>query len=231
MTLLKSAKSKISPLEICHCGLAEYKRILDLQYKLREKRHLNKIPNTVLIVEHKPVITLGARKSANKLLVNRNIISQKKIDIVETRRGGGATAHNPGQLVFYPVINLKQLQLTIREYITKLEIIGKQLLQQFGLESQRLDDFPGLWIEHRKIASIGVRISKFVTYHGMAINFQNDLSIFDLFIPCGLNDIEITSVYKETGGKHPMTEIKKALTQLLIKHFSSEELTEYESKN
>lgn len=216
------------PLQILDCETADYRRILQLQYQLRDKRHKGKIPNTVLLVEHPAVITLGARQNANKLLVDRNTLAQKQIDVVEVRRGGGITAHNPGQLVFYPILHLQQSGLCITEYVRELEAIGKKLLEQSGLAGQRKDGFPGLWVKDRKIASIGVRVSKFITYHGMAINIQNDLKIFDLFSPCGLDGVEMTSVFQETGRRDSMDVIKQRLSELLITHFSKEGLAEYE---
>jgi lipoate-protein ligase B len=209
------------PLKIYDCGLSEYIKILQLQHNLIDKRHQNKIPNTVLIVEHPAVITLGARQSANKLMISRDELAQKNINIVEIRRGGGTTAHNPGQLVFYPIINLKQLGLGISEYIRELENIGAKLIELIGVNSSRRKGFPGLWVDQRKIASIGVRVSKFITYHGMAINIQNDLRIFNFIKPCGLEDVEMTSVLKESGKKHSMKQVKKKLAELLIEHFSS----------
>ena len=207
-------------LHIIDCGLADYREVLQQQHQLREKRRRGEIPNTVLIVEHSPVVTLGARQSANKLLAGRNDLTQKNIDVVDIRRGGGTTAHNPGQLVFYPILNLQELNLGISEYIRELESIGVELLEQLGVHAERQKGYPGLWIGTKKIASIGVRISKFITYHGMAINIQNDLSIFDFITPCGLDGIEMTSVLKETGKRHSMSQIKGRLSQLLTRHFS-----------
>ncbi len=225
---MPAVTEKTKPLLIRDCGLADYRQILKLQHELRDKRRAGQIPNTVLVVEHPPVITLGARKSANKLLISQNDIKKKGIDVVEIRRGGGITAHNPGQLVFYPIMHLQQLKLGISEYVLILEKIGIKLLRQSELQSQIRKGYPGLWVGDKKIASIGVRVSKSVTYHGMAINIHNDLSIFDLFVPCGLEGVQMTSVYKQTGKEHPMPQVKNNLTELLIKHFSSKELTEYE---
>jgi len=213
-------KTKNRPLDIYDCGLAQYRRVLEQQHELRDKRRNGKINNTVLITEHPAVITLGARQSANKLLANRNDLAQRQIDIVEIRRGGGTTAHNPGQLVFYPILHLGDSGLGISEYIRELEAVGIELLEQLGVEGRRRKGFPGLWVNGRKIASIGVRVSKSVTHHGMSINIQNDLSIFDLLVPCGLDGIEMTSVLKETGKHHSINQIKKNLAELLIKHFS-----------
>lgn len=208
------------PLNILVWGLTDYNRALHLQQQLVEQVQQDKIPNTVLIIEHPPVITLGARQSANKLLVDRETLAEKQIDVVDIRRGGGATAHNPGQLVFYPIIDLKQSNLDIVEYIRELEDIGIELLEQLGVSSRRRPGFPGLWAGSKKIASIGVHISKFVTYHGMAINIQNDLSIFDYFVPCGLDGVEMTSVLEQTGKQFSMSLLKGKLSQLLINHFS-----------
>jgi lipoyl(octanoyl) transferase len=207
-------------LEIRDCGLGEYRRILQLQHELTEKRRRDEIPNTALLVEHPPVITLGARQSFNKLLVGRDELEKKHIDVVEIRRGGGTTAHNQGQLVLYPIMHLQNLKLGISEYIRKLEAIGAELLRGLGVDSTARKGFPGLWIGKRKIASVGVRVSKFVTYHGMAINIQNDLGIFDFIKPCGLEDIEVTSVLKETGKSHSMNHVKEELSRLLMRHFS-----------
>ena len=209
-----------SPLRTIDCGLANYREVLQLQHQLREKRHRGEIPDTVLIVEHFPVITLGARQSTNKLLADKDDLAQRHIDVVDIRRGGGTTAHNPGQLVFYPILNLRQLNLGISEYIRELESIGAELLEHLDVHTERRKGFPGLWVGTKKIASIGVRVSKFITYHGMAINIQNDLSIFDFITPCGLDDVEMTSVLKETGKRHSMNQVKEKLSQLLIRHFS-----------
>ena len=220
-------------LRIVDCGLADYREVLQKQQELHEKRRRGEIPNTVVIVEHPPAITLGARQSANKLLVSREELAAQQIDVVDIRRGGGATAHNPGQLVFYPILHLQELGLGISEYIRELEAIGIELLRELGVHAQRREAFPGLWVLHensqfeipnskfQKIASIGVRVSKGVTYHGMAINIQNDLSIFDLLVPCGLHGVEMTSVLKETGKCHSMRKLKEDLGRLLMKHFSN----------
>jgi lipoate-protein ligase B len=207
------------PLRIIDCGLADYREILQLQHQMQEKRRLGKIQNTVLIVEHPSVITFGARQSANKLLANRDDLAKKHIDIVDIRRGGGTTAHNPGQLIFYPILNLQELNLGISEYIRKLESIGAELLEQSCVHAEIKKGLPGLWVDEKKIASIGVRVSKFITYHGMAINIKNDLSIFEFITPCGLDGVEMTSVLEQTGKHCSIPLAKKRLSQLLIRHF------------
>ncbi len=205
-------------LAIRDCGLAEYRAVLALQHELQEQRRAELVGDTVLIVEHPPVITLGARQSANKLLVSPEELARRGIDLVEIRRGGGATAHNPGQAVFYPILHLQELRLDVNQYVRMLEAIGIDLLAGLGIESGRRQGFPGLWVGERKIASIGVRVSRFVTCHGMAINIQNDLSIFDFMVPCGLDGVQMTSVQKETGQAHDMQQIKAQLNGLLMRY-------------
>ncbi len=211
-------------LTIRDLGRAAYNEVLDLQRQLNEQRRAGEIGDTVLIVEHPPVITLGARQSANKLLIGTETLAQRGIELVQIRRGGGATLHNPGQLVFYPILNLQQLGLGVSEYIRTLEAIGIDLLAELGLTCQRRQGYPGLWIEERKIASIGVRVSRQVTRHGMAINIANDLSLFNLMVPCGLSGVQMTSLEKETGRDTDMEAIKIQLAVLLRRDFEGRQL-------
>jgi lipoate-protein ligase B len=206
------------PLAIRDCGVAEYRQVLVLQQQLQEQRRAGLVGDTVLIVEHPPVITLGAHRSSNKLLTGPEELARQGIDLVEIRRGGGTTAHNPGQLVFYPILHLQQLGLDINTYIRTLEQIGIELLAGLGVESNRRKGFPGLWVDVQKIASIGVRVSRFVTCHGMAINIQNDLSIFGCVVPCGLDGVIMTSAQKETGRVYEMKQVKEQLAALLHRH-------------
>ena len=197
-----------------------YKDALNLQKSLVEQRQNGQIGNTILILEHPPVITLGVRKDLNKLLVDEDIPAQKGIEIVRVRRGGGCTAHNPGQAVLYPIVKLPSLGLGVSDYIRVLEAIGLELLEQLGVWAERRRGFPGLWTKGGKIGSIGVQIRRWTTFHGMAININNDLSIFETIVPCGLEGVEITSVLKQTATEYPMTQVKKRLTDLCLKHLA-----------
>ena len=212
------ARESTGGLAVRDCGVANYREVLALQQQLQEQRRSGLIGDTVLIVEHPAVITLGARKSANRLLVEPEELVRRGIDVVEIRRGGGATAHNPGQLVFYPILHLQELRLDINQYVRILEAVGIELLAELGVPSERRQGFPGLWVGPRKIASLGVRVSRFVTCHGLAINIQNDLSIFQLLVPCGLDGVQMTSVQKETGQMHDMEQIKGQLRRLLVRY-------------
>jgi len=208
-------------LDIVDLGTKPYAEVLNLQLELCQKRQADEIDNTVLIVEHPAVITLGARKSENKLLSDEEVIRGQGIEVVRVGRGGGTTAHNPGQLVVYPIIKLKSLKLDVNAYIRSLEQIGIELLQSLGVESGRRKGFPGLWIGEKKIASIGVQLKKWVSFHGMAVNINNDLSIFEHIVPCGLDGVVITSVQKETGKPADMDAVKDKLKGLCLQTFVS----------
>jgi lipoate-protein ligase B len=207
-------------LQIIDCGLAAYAQVLRQQEQLHAQRAAGRVEDTVLVCEHLPVITLGARKNANKLLASPDSIAGQGIEIMEVTRGGGATAHNPGQLVLYPIVDLRTRGLSAGEYVRTLETIGLELLEAFGLRARTRKGLPGLWVDERKIASIGVRISKAVTFHGMAVNLQNDLGIFHLLVPCGLEGVAMTSLLHETGKAPPMTAAKEKLTDLLMQHLT-----------
>ena len=210
-------------LDIVDLGTKPYAEVLDLQLDLCQKRQSDAIENTVLMVEHPAVITLGARKSENKLLTDEGCLRDKGIEVVRVGRGGGTTAHNPGQLVFYPIIKLKSLGLDVNAYVRSLEQVGIELLQWLGVESDRRKGFPGLWIGETKIASVGVQLKKWVSLHGMAININNDLNIFAHIVPCGLKDVVITSVQKETGKPADMEAVKDQLTMLCKTRWTSQE--------
>ena len=217
-------------LNIRDIGLTKYLDALELQKKLHKQRLNNDIRNTIILTEHYPVITLGARAGNNKLVSEVKQLEQHNIDLVETRRGGGVTAHNPGQIVIYPIVELASLNLSINQYIRTLEQIGIELLAKLNVKATRKKGFPGLWIKNenvtenqddkltKKIASIGVRAAKLVTTHGIAVNICNDLKIFDNIVPCGIQSISITSVLKETGKKYSIVSIQKLLIPVLRKH-------------
>jgi lipoate-protein ligase B len=212
-------KNKTNVLKIRDLGVIDYTEALALQKQLVEERIAGSSPNTVLILEHPAVITLGARKSENKLLAGVDELKNRQIEVVQIRRGGGSTAHNRGQVVIYPIIALKSIALGVNEFIRTLEAIGIDLLASLGIEADRRKGYPGLWTAGRKIGSIGVKIQKGVSFHGMAINICNDLSIFDNIVPCGIDDVEMTSASKEAGTKVSMALVKEKLEQLCVERF------------
>jgi lipoate-protein ligase B len=210
-----------SQLVIRDCGIVGYGQILSLQQELLAARQADAIANTILLVEHPPVITLGARKTENKLLADEPTLRDKGIELVTIGRGGGTTAHNPGQLVIYPIVKLKSLKLDVTEFVRRLEQVGLELLDSLGVIAHRQKGLPGLWVGRDKIASVGVQIKKWVTMHGIAINIQNDLSIFDWIVPCGLDGVKMTSAAVQTGKTYAMAEVKAAAGRL-CEHFFTE---------
>lgn len=207
-------------IEVIAVGLMGYAGALAMQTELCRRRQADEIGNTAMIVEHPAVITLGARKSENKLLCETAELARAGVEVVQVGRGGGTTAHNPGQAVLYPVIKLKTLGLGVNEYVRTLEAIGIELLDGLNVKAERKKGLPGLWVGEKKIASIGVQIKKWVTFHGIAINICNDLSIFDYIVPCGLDGVKMTSVLAEKAIRADMAEVSRQLDKLCRKYFT-----------
>ncbi len=196
-------------------GIIDYRRAIEIQLDLLAKRQASAICDTVLLLEHPPVITFGARRNENRLTADESVIKSRGIDIIEISRGGAATAHNPGQLVIYPIIDLKRRNIGVNEFVRKLEQLGMDLLAEMGVKTQRKKGRPGIWAGERKIASIGVQIKKWVSFHGMAINICNDIAIFDMIVPCGLDGVQMTSVQIETGRASAVEDAKRIIIPLI----------------
>ena len=188
-----------------------YKDTLKIQQDLREKIALNKSDDSLIIVEHDHVYTLGKNANPNNIL-NSNC------KVVQTDRGGDVTYHGPGQLVIYPIFNLKKKNIVVKSYVQKIEKIIQLTLDDFNIDSHVPFKETGVWTNNKKIASIGIHVSRGVTMHGLAINVTTDLSYFDHIISCGIQGVEMTSIEKELGKKIPMNDIKTAV----IKYFNQQ---------
>ncbi len=160
----------------------------------------------LLLLEHDKVITLGRFAKRENIVASQSVLNQRNIRVIETDRGGDVTYHGPGQLVVYPIFNIRNMSLTIPEYIFKLEQSIIMTLSAFGLNSNRLKGFPGVWINDKKIASIGVSIKRGVTMHGTALNVSTDLSDFQLINACGLGK-PVTSIKNELNSFIPLSHI------------------------
>jgi len=191
------------------CGLMGYQEALELQESLHEAVLAGSMPSVVLLVEHPPVITLGLRKEHNMLLLSQKRLFDLGIEIVQVRRGGGGTAHNPGQLVVYPIIKLQDFGFHVAPFVHYLEQIALEVLQHIGVPSGRRNRYPGLWVDSRKIASVGIQIARGVSMHGIAINLYNDLGIFDHIVPCGIDGVEMTNAAREGAHDVPMRQLKE----------------------
>jgi lipoate-protein ligase B len=197
-------------------GRIPYREALELQLLLRTARIENRIPDTLLFLEHHPVITTGIRKDRTQVLIEQQSLQRSGIEVVPISRGGGATAHNPGQLVIYPICKLSTRSLRVAPFVHLLEDIGIELYARYGLSAERKPRFPGLWIGEKKIASLGIEYVKGVTMHGIAANMTNDLSIFSAIVPCGITGVEMTSLKKETGRDPDMEEVKSAAADIAV---------------
>ena len=175
-------------------GRQSYQFAWELQKEIHQLVKNNEIPSTVLFLEHNNIYTLGKNADKNYLL---NTFPH--IDVIETDRGGQITYHGPGQLVGYPIINLNKYKKSITWFVSSLEQIIINTLNKFNIESSRIDDLPGVWVDDEKICAIGIRIAQWVTMHGFALNINPDMKYFDGMIPCGILDYGVTSMYKNTN--------------------------------
>ena len=198
-------------------GLIPYVPALELQTELQKLRIEDRIPDTILLLEHPPVLTLGIRKEKNRLLVEEETLKAQGVEIVQINRGGGVTAHNPGQLVVYPIMKIPSRRIRVVPYIRFLEDLCIQLADHYGFEAHRRNRLPGVWVGERKLASVGVQIIKGVTMHGIAMNIANDLGLFRSIVPCGLEGVEMTSMEQQGTRRDTMDENKQFIEACCIR--------------
>jgi lipoate-protein ligase B len=190
----------MKPLNVFNLGLQPYQSVLELQHRMVAARRSGKIGDTLLLLQHPPVITLGRRGNENNILVSREWLEERGIQVHRVERGGDVTYHGPGQLVGYPIMDLAQHRPDVGWYMHSLEETLIRTLADFGIAATRYPGNIGVWLdEHTKIASLGVRIENWITYHGFALNVAPDVSHFQLIVPCGLAHKEITSMEKALG--------------------------------
>ncbi|MEM1742761.1 MAG: lipoyl(octanoyl) transferase LipB [Nitrososphaerota archaeon] len=197
-------------LRIIDLGMIDYQASHELQLKLVEERLSNVIPDTIILLEHPHVITLGRRASSLELKI-------AGIPVYRVERGGEATYHGPGQLVGYVILNLSKLKLTVKELVWCLEELLIRTLRDFGIDGFRVEGHPGVWVGSRKkIASIGLALKSWITYHGFALNVNTDLSYFKCIRPCGLDPDVMTSMEEMLGRRIDMEIVKNSLTKHLV---------------
>jgi lipoyl(octanoyl) transferase len=189
----------VTDLWVCHLGTLDYREALELQERVRAARQRDDIPDVMLTLEHFPVYTRGRRSAPGELPMGEEWYRMQGIEVIETDRGGKVTYHGPGQLVGYPIVRIDD----VVAYVQTLELAIVAALAEEGIPDARArfddgPDFTGVWIEERKIASIGVHVQRGVTTHGFAINVENDLQPFGWVVPCGLDGVQMTSLIKET---------------------------------
>ena len=208
-------------------SLIGYREAHDLQLKLVELRSKGRVPDTLLLLEHDHVITLGRRlRSMDLRLPN--------IPVYKVERGGEATYHGPGQLVGYTIIDLEELGIGVWDYVWRIEEVLIRTIKEFGLNGYRVKKYPGVWVNGRKIASIGLALSHWITYHGFALNVNPDLRYFNLIKPCGLSPEMMTSIQRELGRKVDLEKVKQLVAENfkeVLEYHESTELRGHAIKN
>jgi len=238
-------------ISVVQLGTVDYALGLRLQAELVAARKENRIPDTLLLLEHKPVVTLGRNAKANNVLLSREVLEQKGVELFETDRGGDVTFHGPGQLVGYPIFDLRGFPssgksslkyLGAVDYVRRLEEVLIRSCLEYGVPTKRIQGLTGVWTDwgssddqmirssdgqitsspDSKIAAIGVHISRSVTSHGFALNVNTDLSYFDLIVPCGISDKPVTSMQKELGHAVAMEQVAHSVARNFGQVFGSQ---------
>jgi len=179
-------------LQLIDLGKKDYKETWDLQKELQKKRIEGKIADLLILVEHPPVYTLGKNADDSNLIATKEYLKNQGIDVYDIDRGGDITYHGPGQLVGYPIFNIREMGLGIKNYVHNLEEALIKMLKEYQIEGKRIEKLTGVWVGENKIAAIGIRVSRWVTMHGFALNVTPDLTKFGGIIPCGITDKGIT---------------------------------------
>lgn len=179
----------------CRLGTVAWADALAMQEHVRDLRQQDLIPDTLLLVEHPPTVTLGRRAEESEIPAGRELLGLRGIAVHDADRGGRITCHEPGQLVGYPIMRTTD----VTEFVRKMERAMITALSESGVEAQTREGLTGVWCDDRKIGSIGIHVQKGVTTHGFAINCDNDLETFSEVVPCGLPGVEMTSIEKEGG--------------------------------
>ena len=200
---------------ILDLGLSDYNDTWKLQKKLQSESILREIEDHLLLVEHPPVFTLGKNASKQHIINNSEDVS-----IIQTDRGGNITFHGPGQLVCYPILDLNHYKRSITWYMRELEQLIIDVLGEYDIKASRKKGLTGTWVKDKKIAALGVRISRWVTMHGFSLNINPDLNFYNNIIPCGIKEYGVTSMAKIMGNEVPsMDEVKTKMTKHFTKNF------------
>ncbi len=205
-------------IDVRRLGLVSYADGLELQRALVDDRKAGRIADTLLLLQHPHVLTLGVKKDGRRhILAAPDLLAARGVEVFETGRGGDVTYHGPGQLVGYPIIDLNPDRRDVHRYVRDLEAVMIGVCAGYGLAADRVKGMSGVWLGDRKIGAIGVRISRWVTSHGFAFNVTTDLDFFNLIVPCGIADRGVTSLASQLGRSVPLAEVEDAF----IRHFSA----------
>ena len=207
-------------IKFCDLGLLDYTRSDQIQKHCHMLVQKQIGSGFILLLEHNNVITIGHRGREDSLKLTKDEYKSMNIDLVSSDRGGDVTAHMPGQLVVYPILDLKSLKLSVRNYIQLLEEVIINISMQYGVSGHRSPGNPGVWIDDRKIAAIGVRVKNYISQHGFALNICNSKDLFDLIVPCGLANKSVTSLSHEAQKKLQVSDVLLSTVSLLAKYLN-----------
>jgi lipoyl(octanoyl) transferase len=206
-------------LEIRRLGVVPYAAANDMQRALVEERRAGRVTDLLLLLEHPHVITLGVKLEAARqhLIATPDLLASRQVEVHESGRGGDITYHGPGQIVGYPILDLRPDRCDVHKYVRDLEEVMIRTAADFGLAGSRIKGLTGAWIGADKLGAIGVRISRWITSHGFAFNVTTDLDFFKLIVPCGIESGGVTSLERATGRRFTMSEAEASL----IRHFAN----------
>lgn len=202
-------------IQIRRLGRVAYGDALDLQKRLVEQRKAGEIPDQLLLLEHPPIITLGVktRDDRSHVVATPETLDHEGVEVFVSGRGGDVTYHGPGQLVGYPILDLRPDRCDVHRYVRDLEEVLIRAVAGFGIVSHRLPGLTGTWVGDEKLAAIGVRIARWVTSHGFALNVSTNLEHFGLIVPCGIADKGVTSLDKLSGRSIAMNDVENAVVE------------------
>lgn len=175
-------------------GLISYQEGLDIQKKLFDLVQANTYDGFLVVLEHKPVLTMGIRTDMDNLLVSESNLKERGIELFETDRGGDITFHGPGQIVVYPIVRYRELGFRLSDYMHALENVIINTIKDYDIYAYAKPEFPGVWVNDTKICAIGVRAKKYITTHGLAFNVKTDLSYFNVINPCGITEYQVSKL-------------------------------------
>jgi lipoyl(octanoyl) transferase len=212
------------PLVVRRLGRLSYADGLELQAQLVADRQADRIVDVLLLLEHDPVFTRGRNAREQNVLVRESLLRARGFDVFETGRGGDVTYHGPGQVVGYPILSLAPDRQDVHRYVRDLEEVMIRTCRDFGVEAERVAGLTGCWIGRDKIGAIGVRISRWVTSHGFALNVANDLAPYSLIVPCGIPDRGVTTLERLLGRPVAVAEAQDALARHFAEVFQRDEV-------
>ena len=222
-----TASSVTRPLDVRRLGRVPYADALTLQRSLVDDRRAGALGDLLLLVEHPHVLTLGVRGDGGRshVLVTPEALAARGIDVHETGRGGGITYHGPGQIVGYPIIDLKPDRCDVHRYVRDLEEVLIRTAADYGIQTGRVEGLTGVWVGREKLAAIGVRIARWITSHGFAFNVTTDLDYFNLIVPCGIADRGVTSLARLLGHAVDRAEVEGRIVARFCDVFDRAPLT------